>query len=1235
LASFIPRKRNYLLEDLEDIDPETNIAQRDLLENKGVLSTIGDVAKEDVIDPTLHLLGLAYNKGIGGLSRAGARALGLPVSDEASPDEMLANALFGTKKEYTLPLSDVLKTESRANPFGGGPIEQTEPKSIQGEPPSVSRDIGRGSAKFAGRMGLDPLTYVGLGGLEEVPIAGQAVKTGFTGMALGNAYGHGKKAIEERDPEEAVQALGDLTLGTLGGVGLAKDYLPEAKPEGVQVSGSRLPPSKTEIESALKAEKTKSAQTPDVTDLEFQQPIKFENTEDQDAYRNLSPESLETARAISKYFDVTAEDAAKYATGEETGAKLEGFTADPRARAKNIRGKIYLNLRNIAKESASPEEFVQSIADKIAHEKTHGTEAEKPHGYAVAERKARGASSEFAEDLGQGPPKRERYPAKDYGYNLEGAYVDSEGNLLPEETAADFSFETPHEATKSALYRGTETPHEYSTGFAGRDREALIKLYRELRSTTPLRDMVRERGMWDLEETRPSRDELEARANEIETVKNKIFGKKTLTPEEQANLGERWKSILERQKGKTPEEDLSRMEVKYQGEPVQIIKRSGNVVRIRKASGEETTVQHRDLSFGESIPTSAQAKRTLGEEGGYHDLTSEIEKLLGEGKTNENEPPIQVEPLPEKPARIDKQTGEIISESPTDEALTPDQILNPDQAHAQERQRQSEFRDTVKIADAVGKGQAGEEIRDQPTRDRIALQDKILRAMEAEEIKNGRDEKAAELRSEREKLKLQNQILKGQQGEELAAAKADKIKPQVRQQAEADALQRKIETEQAKEREGKSPIDDIANNFVRQSQVGPKKPESLGDYLAEAAGFFRSIKSSLDIGVPLRQARSATLAHPIEAAGMLKKSVESFFSPEKAREIELSLLNHPKFKPRIENGQVKPSLFEEAGGKFIGSGFDPSAEIHGSYYAPKIPILGKGVAAAERSSQVYVNLMRAHLFDNLTKNLGEMSPENKSNYEAAAQLANLTTGRGSLGTKGERAIPFLNNVLWSTRFSLSKYQQFGKTVQALLDPRSEMPANVRKEYLRQAGALVGTGVALLGASQMLGAEADLDPNSPRFLKARFGKLTWAPFGSATPDVVRLIQTYIGRRSGKGKLVTGPKNYTNLWFNPDTGSGRIAPPWADIYKMGAPGKYAQMETSGLSDLADLPEVPSKALGMLEPMSVTDPLKELSELGPIGSLATYLPGLLGESFQYEGEPRFSEEPKKKKGFRASVR
>lgn len=536
----------------------------------------------------------------------------------------------------------------------------------------------------------------------------------------------------------------------------------------------------------------------------------------------------------------------------------------------------------------------------------------------------------------------------------------------------------------------------------------------------------------------------------------------------------------------------------------------------------------------------------------------------------------------------------------------------------------------------IEKAQATEIIRDQPFRDQIFLQDRILKGQEQEALKSGNAEEA-------NKAAMERKILRAQNAEEFTnyrnkqKAQAQSVKDSVNSVKETDTLKQKIEKEQAKEKAGKSPLDDMANHFTREQ--APRKPSGAMEWIAEASNFFKTMRFSGDLGVPLRNARAAYLSHPIKGFGeFVPKAIQSFFSHEKSQAIEKAISARPNFKRNIVDGKLEDSIATKSGLKFHSPGFDPSAEYQGSYLAPKVPGLKHLASASERAAQASTNLMRAYVFDNLTKPFGEYNGTTKAAYEAAAKAANILTGRGE-GRKGgklEAAMPLLNTLTSSARLTVSKYQHAGMSVKSLYD--TKIPANVRMEYLKGMMAEISVGMMAMGIAKGLGAEVDTDHQSPTFGQVKYGKTVWPVFGPKTSDATRLIQVFGGRK-GKDKpadVVTGekPKNsvrfgpsiYTDLFLNPNTGSGRASPLLSEAYKAAAPGDYAQMTDSEIGQLIGMPEIPSKALGTIEPMSVGQNLKLLKEHGLPGFAEGAL-NLLGENIDVRDEPRFRTKKKSK--------
>jgi hypothetical protein len=95
----------------------------------------------------------------------------------------------------------------------------------------------------------------------------------------------------------------------------------------------------------------------------------------------------------------------------------------------------------------------------------------------------------------------------------------------------------------------------------------------------------------------------------------------------------------------------------------------------------------------------------------------------------------------------------------------------------------------------------------------------------------------------------------------------------------------------------------------------------------------------------------------------------------------------------------------------------------GADLAEKIP----GVRASNRAYVVYLNRLRADMFDAMSATLARNGEPTMAEYKAIAQYINVATGRGSFGKKFDKATDALAAVFFSPRYVASRFNFIRRT----------------------------------------------------------------------------------------------------------------------------------------------------------------------------------------------------------------
>jgi hypothetical protein len=202
-----------------------------------------------------------------------------------------------------------------------------------------------------------------------------------------------------------------------------------------------------------------------------------------------------------------------------------------------------------------------------------------------------------------------------------------------------------------------------------------------------------------------------------------------------------------------------------------------------------------------------------------------------------------------------------------------------------------------------------------------------------------------------------------------------------------------------------------------------------------------------------------------------------------------------------------------------------------------------GAAMSERSYVVYLNKLRADVFDAVVEKWlrdGRSFAANAEHPITARDLAdladylNIATGRGSLGDL-ERAAQKLSYLWFAPRNVVSRFQLVAK----VFDPRTS--GLVRREMAKDLAVYVGGGMMLLALADLSGlADVEIDPRSTDFGKMRIGP-TRIDFWGGYSQIARLVaQLYTGQvKTSTGQVLPADRSaivlrYLQSKLAPSTG-----------------------------------------------------------------------------------------------------
>lgn len=319
------------------------------------------------------------------------------------------------------------------------------------------------------------------------------------------------------------------------------------------------------------------------------------------------------------------------------------------------------------------------------------------------------------------------------------------------------------------------------------------------------------------------------------------------------------------------------------------------------------------------------------------------------------------------------------------------------------------------------------------------------------------------------------------------------------------------------------------------NEVHSSVPLTKGQILKGIPGLMRTIVASGDLSFGGRQGLGYLTAHPIRFAREWPKQFAYFKEAFKGGDSEAfdammaDIKNHPDYHWLEKSGtsilDPHAHLFDQHEEQFIGQ------EI-----ADKIPGVRKLIDGSAYAYTGLANSLRANEFYAMLDHRRAAGMD--INDDVVKQLGNLvdtSTGRGHLGSWGEKHAGALSTGLFAPRLIASRIRVFTNPVQYInADPQ------VRNEALRQLAGLTAFGVGALALAKQAGAEVDLDPRSSDFGKIKIGDTRFDVLGGFTQYIRLGVQLGLGQKinsttgaqseAGKGLAGSRLDIFTNFLEN---------------------------------------------------------------------------------------------------------
>lgn len=314
---------------------------------------------------------------------------------------------------------------------------------------------------------------------------------------------------------------------------------------------------------------------------------------------------------------------------------------------------------------------------------------------------------------------------------------------------------------------------------------------------------------------------------------------------------------------------------------------------------------------------------------------------------------------------------------------------------------------------------------------------------------------------------------------------------------------------------------EMAKTIISEARANRTGGQKAGDMALSVASLPRTLMTTADLSMTLRQAFGATLAHPKMAVKAMADQVRAMFGSRKygvtgegwAHAVDQEIKSRPNY-PLYEESGLFLAPIEKGIGDLV-----RHEEAYQSNIPEHIPGVGRVIRASERAAITYLNKMRADVFDDLVKRAdpgdGSLSLEDSKKI---ADFVNNATGRGNLPDTLNRASQLLSTVFFSPKLVASRVGYLKEAIQygakGLAEPalsrfdKGMTPTEkaIAMEYARTVGAVA----TIYGLAHLSGASIGTDPRSSDFAKARYNKMRVDLLGGHQQYIVLLARMLTGK-----------------------------------------------------------------------------------------------------------------------------
>lgn len=334
------------------------------------------------------------------------------------------------------------------------------------------------------------------------------------------------------------------------------------------------------------------------------------------------------------------------------------------------------------------------------------------------------------------------------------------------------------------------------------------------------------------------------------------------------------------------------------------------------------------------------------------------------------------------------------------------------------------------------------------------------------------------------------------------------------------------------------------------------------DHLKMVATLPRTMIATADMSYGLRQGLIPSLGHPRIAARSWREAFKSFWSQNKADEVDVAMREHPMYDEIVGYGTHFSNM---------DSAISNREEFFASSIAEKIPGFGAVVRASERNMVTGLNMLRFGLMQDFLIRHPDASSEAKKAY---ARYVNIVTGRGQ-GKMLDRSAEELSLLFFAPRFAFSRVQAPYEAVKNMKHPE------LRGEIVRQWSSLLVTGMTILALAKAAGHDVGDDPEDSDWGKIVIDDKIRIDIFGGLQQPLRIL----------AKTIKGGYQYTT------SGSTKVNP-IVDIgnflkYKLSPPIMMANELITG-EDVIGRDIEPIEAFGVEMPKSITTFMKNVTPL-----------------------------------------